>query len=259
MLNKKRVSVVFLIISFIFSAKSMDSGSLEQDHIMQLPIEIAERIAQLLVLTSDVGQVFKNSIPLAQTNRLFATIINQERFKQFVIETIIERYHFASNRELYAKAVHMRIADKPFFIQWLTKQQFVKFFRASTTFHLLHTEKSAKEYDDEILFFIKAGVDVNAADHTKTTALMVAAQCNRIDLTDKLLAIAGIDINLKDINGQTALMHAAILGYSHAFVLLLQAGADTLLCDNDGLTALDLAKNHGHLEIVIRTHFLTYG
>ena len=49
---------------------------------------------------------------------------------------------------------------------------------------------------------------------------------------------------------RTALHHAAIRGYLAIATRLLEGGADLTLRDNDGDTALDLARSWGKSEVV---------
>lgn len=52
-----------------------------------------------------------------------------------------------------------------------------------------------------------------------------------------------VKLDEKDSNGKTALMHAAESGHKDAVNSLVNAGVNTKEQDNDGNTALDLAKN----------------
>ena len=60
----------------------------------------------------------------------------------------------------------------------------------------------------------------------------------------------GDNLNARDAAGKTPLMLAAARNKLHIFKLLLDAGADPLLCDADGKTALFIAKAAGACEIV---------
>lgn len=63
---------------------------------------------------------------------------------------------------------------------------------------------------------------------------------NRDDL-DEVAALlkAGVDPNARDVAGDPLLINAAWIGSPSIVNLLLQAGADPLLRDRDGLTALE--------------------
>ncbi len=66
----------------------------------------------------------------------------------------------------------------------------------------------------------------------------------------------GEDINARDNSGRSPILLATIKGNANTVRLLLDAGADPLLADDAGQTALSVASNKGLLEITtaIRTH-----
>jgi quinoprotein dehydrogenase-associated probable ABC transporter substrate-binding protein len=108
---------------------------------------------------------------------------------------------------------------------------------------------------------IDAGADVNlTAGADKLTPLMVAAAQSRpaegamflpdstrpIDVA-KALIDHDADVNAKSAKGVTALIVAATHNNAAMIGLLLQSGADPLIKDNQGQTALDLANlNNNH-------------
>ena len=57
-------------------------------------------------------------------------------------------------------------------------------------------------------------------------------------------------INYQDYNGETALMMAADCGWYDIAGMLVEAGADINIRNNDGLTAADIAKYKGNDDIV---------
>ena len=59
----------------------------------------------------------------------------------------------------------------------------------------------------------------------------------------------GDNLNARDAGGQTPLMLAAARNKPHIFKLLLDAGADPLLADSEGKTALLIANAAGAREI----------
>jgi len=70
----------------------------------------------------------------------------------------------------------------------------------------------------------------------------------------EMLALAArfrtIDLNVKDQNGMTALMLAAEGGHTEIVKTFIMLNANTKLVNKDGKTALDLARTNGHTDIV---------
>ncbi len=79
--------------------------------------------------------------------------------------------------------------------------------------------------------------------------LIQAAKDGRLDEVRDALDL-GAPVNARDNRDWTALMWAAWKGHESVGTLLLVRGADRLLKNNDGKTALDLAKNRGHTGMV---------
>nr|CAD7432036.1 unnamed protein product [Timema monikensis] len=81
------------------------------------------------------------------------------------------------------------------------------------------------------------------------TALMLAVSHGRLD-TVKLLIEAGADINIHDEDGSTALMCAAEHGHIDIVKQLLShPDCDVTFTDCDGTTALDIAMYAGNRDI----------
>ncbi|MEO8465949.1 MAG: ankyrin repeat domain-containing protein [Gammaproteobacteria bacterium] len=58
------------------------------------------------------------------------------------------------------------------------------------------------------------------------------------------------DVNARERRyGDTALMWAAVAGYVDVVRLLIEAGADVRAVDDEGMTALQLARANGHTEV----------
>ena len=91
-------------------------------------------------------------------------------------------------------------------------------------------------------------VNIRASQHGQT-ALMLAVSHGRLDMV-QLLVEAGADVNIRDEDGSTALMCAAEHG-SMDIVKYLMAQPDTNINakDNDGLTALSVAMEAGHRDV----------
>jgi ankyrin repeat protein len=136
---------------------------------------------------------------------------------------------------------------------------------------------------------LAAGLDANTALPGGETALMTAARSGHTDVVGALLAgsnpvasladlasngdsTAGYSAtdsggygsaarrpskrNRADVNtreqryGDTALMWAAAAGQVGVVRLLIEAGADVRAVDDEGVSALDLARTNGHAEVV---------
>ncbi|KAL4799342.1 ankyrin repeat-containing domain protein [Aspergillus venezuelensis] len=81
-----------------------------------------------------------------------------------------------------------------------------------------------------------------------TRSLQFAAMQGRLNVVESLLALGRV--NCPDAVGRTALHFAARFGRCEVVGLLVDAGADALLVDEDGRTALDYAVAAGHTQIV---------
>lgn len=96
--------------------------------------------------------------------------------------------------------------------------------------------------------FQMGDVNIKASQHGQT-ALMLAVSHGRLDMV-RMLVAAGADINIHDEDGSTALMCAAEHGHL-AIVKFLVGHPDTdpTLMDNDGSTALTIAVEAGHKDV----------
>ena len=82
------------------------------------------------------------------------------------------------------------------------------------------------------------------------TALMHSLYFSSYPNTDKIriLIEAGTDVNARDMNGKTPLMYAACYcSDSGIITLLLDAGADASLCNEDGRCAVDYIEEDSPL------------
>ncbi len=98
------------------------------------------------------------------------------------------------------------------------------------------------------------GVDVNASTggggHETDPALIVAAGEGHIEVV-KFLLDNGADVNIKGTNGiDTALMSAAGGGHKEIVKLLIDKGADVNAIGSKGRTALAIAVDKNHSEII---------
>ena len=95
---------------------------------------------------------------------------------------------------------------------------------------------------DDAKRLIESGVDVECRDEYEWTPLMMAASKDDIEMIELLLD-KGANIDHKaNVDGWTALHQAANYLKNRAVKLLIKRGADTHIKNNDGKTALDVAK-----------------
>ena len=104
-----------------------------------------------------------------------------------------------------------------------------------------------------ISLFTGAGLDVNAQNSAGETALMRYVICpNGSDNTEGVrdLLAAGAKIDIQDKKGMTALMHACQKLERHFGIvsLLIEAGADINIRDNENKSAADYAANKAALR-----------
>lgn len=91
-------------------------------------------------------------------------------------------------------------------------------------------------------------LNIKASQHGQT-ALMLAVSHGRLDMV-QLLVAAGAEINIQDDDGSTALMCAAEHGHlAIVKFLLAQPDTDPTIMDNDGSTALTIAVEAGHRDV----------
>jgi len=101
-----------------------------------------------------------------------------------------------------------------------------------------------------INILLRAGVDINNNNDGHGIALFWAAN-GWVDSEELITVLlkAGSDINNQSDFGHTALMMAAYRGKLVTVKTLLKFGADKNIKNYKNMTAYDLAKKNGHLEI----------
>jgi ankyrin repeat protein len=111
------------------------------------------------------------------------------------------------------------------------------------------THAAAHGFAEIVGRLLKAGVDARQRYGNALTALMWAASyeddvgVSAADACVDLLLKGGAEIDAADDRGRTALMMAAELGHAEMVDGLIKRGADRDMRDRVGKTALDLAAN----------------
>ena len=101
-----------------------------------------------------------------------------------------------------------------------------------------------------VKLLIEKSADVNAKTSSAWTPLMYAAMSDRTENV-KLLIEKGADVNAKDTYySATTLIQAAMYGRVNVVKLLLKNGADPNIKAPNGKTALGLAREKGHTDVV---------
>lgn len=115
-----------------------------------------------------------------------------------------------------------------------------------TALHILMTEE--RPHIVELL--ISSGADVHARNKSGNRPLHIAQDPDAVTL----LFEAGADIGALNLSGQTPLIVQAAEGYDTGSLKtmerLVQLGADVSISDNQGLSAMDVAKRRGELKKV---------
>ena len=101
---------------------------------------------------------------------------------------------------------------------------------------------------------LAAGVDLRSTNRYGGTALIPACHHGHVETVRELLKTA-IDVDHVNRLGWTALLEAVMLGdggpdQQRIVALLVAAGADQGIADNDGVTALEHARSRGYDELV---------
>ena len=97
------------------------------------------------------------------------------------------------------------------------------------------------------------GPDLTIRKRFGGTSLIPASERGHVDYVQRVLQ-TDIDVNHVNALRWTALLEAVILGdggpdHQQIVRLLLDAGADSTIADNDGITALQHAQARGHTTI----------
>ena len=95
---------------------------------------------------------------------------------------------------------------------------------------------------------IRCGAKASIADKQLATPLHYASCSAQTSVIDALLSISDTEVNPIDTNGMSALHYASMSGVSSACRRLLEADADSRICDTSGRTPHFLASYSGNSE-----------
>ena len=100
---------------------------------------------------------------------------------------------------------------------------------------------------DAVRSWVASGADINVVDEYGNTPLMWASCCHRAECVAEMLRLGADARRVDDIFGRTALHRVAVRGGdegggAEVVRLLVAAGCDAAVRDNDGRTAVELAR-----------------
>lgn len=108
---------------------------------------------------------------------------------------------------------------------------------------------------DILTLTIDAGANTKLTNRFGGTALIPAAERGHVEVVTELLARTDVAIDHVNNLGWTALLEAIVLGdggprCTEVVHLLIDAGADVNLADNEGISPLAHARQRGYIQII---------
>ena len=103
---------------------------------------------------------------------------------------------------------------------------------------------------DMVKMLVRAGAGVRATDNEGWTCFQLAACRGHTETVRYLVCLPEVDVNHGDAGDHTALHLAAVGTHTDAVQVLIDAGADVNILNNDGYSLLHYACEYGALEIV---------
>lgn len=102
---------------------------------------------------------------------------------------------------------------------------------------------------ENLLLFMDAGMDIEAANTEGNTALIQASSNGRTAAVEKILGL-GADPLHRNRYGRDALISASAKGFEEVARLLVARGSDLHAKDSEGWNALSIAAYNGHESVV---------
>jgi ankyrin repeat protein len=121
-------------------------------------------------------------------------------------------------------------------------------------FPLLHVAVDKRD-TQFVQALLRGGADITAKDNSGETAFHIAAITSLPSSQDSLKLLANTSpevLNIQDKHGLTALHLAVSYAYSDKTKILVEAGADLTIKDNNGNTAMHIAKDPKVIGILLK-------
>lgn len=209
-----------------------------------LPGDI-KRLLIPLIASGNVAEVAKTILSLNRTSKSVRAAINTPGVLISILERMPYTFKAIDLVELLQKT-NLPVAHDPAITAWVAAAR-GRLVNGLSLF-------AAADHNNipRLSELLKnPNIDINSApeDRRKYTALMIASFLGFSEIVRMLLA-AGAEIKLQDEEGWTALMMASDAGFTNIVDFLLAAGADTQERNNDGERARDIAVRRNRQNIV---------
>jgi len=104
---------------------------------------------------------------------------------------------------------------------------------------------------------VSRGADLTITDYADRTPLIIAVDCCHTEVMRYLLGNRSLRpsgsstiIDAQNYNGETALWLAACVSHVDMVKMLVEEGANPMIVDINGDTAMDIAKTRGHQDCI---------
>ena len=245
--SKWRVMKHFSLLLVVIFAIPQISNAMEPQEelsaIEHVPNEIRAQILLNIIEGDDTpSQTIKNILNFTQTNKSFATVLNDEYINKLLIQKLAAKYY--NNNQLKAAQELNTLGARKWITSYLSQGKRQKQEAIAPLFAALYGKDNKA-----VINLINAGLDANTRDKKLgKTPLMVAAQNGDLPLMDFLLS-KGAAIDSSDKQGNTPLIYAIRSGKIDAVKLLLDKGALIDAQNSAGFTPLMWALHKKQPEI----------